>query len=135
MRGSFCVSTPQQNGVAKRKNDHLLAITRASLFHKNVPKQYWGEAVLIAAHLINKLPTRVLNFKSPIETPVKFFPNLNVSNNLTPQIFGSVAFIHVHSLNMESLIHVLLDMSLLAIIPHKRAQMFPFTNKKILCFC
>ena len=29
---SSCVNTPQQNGVAKRKNGHLLEKTRALLF-------------------------------------------------------------------------------------------------------
>jgi len=35
------VHTPQQNGVAERKNGNLLAVTRTLLFHNNVPKQYW----------------------------------------------------------------------------------------------
>lgn len=94
---SSCVNTPQQNGVAERKNGHLLDVTRALLFHKNVPKHYWGEAVLIATHLINRLPTKVLNFKSPIDTLTTFFPTFTASNNLVPRIFGSVAFVHVHS--------------------------------------
>lgn len=37
---SSCVDTPQQNGVAERKNGHLLAIVRALLFQKNVPKTF-----------------------------------------------------------------------------------------------
>ena len=100
---SSCVSTPQQNGVAERKNGHLLDITRALLFHKNVPKHYWGEAVLTAAHLINRLLTRVLEFQSPVALLTKFFPNFNASNNLVPRIFGSVAFVHVHSQNRGKL--------------------------------
>ena len=43
---SSCLTTPQQNGVAKRKNRHLLECSRALLFKQNVPKTYWGEAVL-----------------------------------------------------------------------------------------
>lgn len=37
---SSCVNTPQQNGVAERKNGHLLNTTRVLLFHGNVPKSY-----------------------------------------------------------------------------------------------
>lgn len=37
---SHLVNTPQQNGVAERKNGHLLNTTRALLFHGNVPKSY-----------------------------------------------------------------------------------------------
>jgi len=37
---SFCVNTPQQNGLAERKNRHLLETTRALLFQHQVPKNY-----------------------------------------------------------------------------------------------
>ena len=94
---SSCVNTPQQNGVAERKNSHLLAVTRALLFQTNVPKHFWGEAVLTATHLINRLPTQVLGSKSPIEVLTHFHPNFNASNGLIPRIFGCVAFVHVHS--------------------------------------
>lgn len=53
-----CINTPKQNGVAARKNGHLLNTTRALLFHQNVPKHYWGETVLTYAHIINRLPSR-----------------------------------------------------------------------------
>ena len=39
---SSCVKTPQQNGVAERKNGHLLDQTRALLFQRHVPKNLWG---------------------------------------------------------------------------------------------
>jgi len=38
-----CLDTPQQNGVAERKNRHLLKVTRALLFQMSVPKSYWGK--------------------------------------------------------------------------------------------
>ena len=37
---SSCVDTPPQNGVAERKNRHLLEVARALLFQMNVPKQF-----------------------------------------------------------------------------------------------
>lgn len=40
-----CTYTPQQNGMAERKNRHLLEVTRAIMFTHNVPKFYWGKAV------------------------------------------------------------------------------------------
>lgn len=36
---SSCVNTPQQNGIAERRNGLLLDITRSLLFHKRVPNQ------------------------------------------------------------------------------------------------
>ena len=78
---SSCVNTPQQNGVAERKNGHLLEKTRALLFQRHVPKSYWGEAVLTATHLINRLTTAVLGGKSPMDILSTFFPNLHTSKS------------------------------------------------------
>ena len=64
---------------------------------KNVPKNYWGEVVLTAAHLINKLPSKVLDDKTPKNLFSKFFPDFKTINHLTPRIFGCVSFIHNHS--------------------------------------
>ena len=60
---SSCITTPQQNRLAERKNRHLLESTRALLFKQNVPKSYWGEAVLTSVYVINKIPSRVLGCK------------------------------------------------------------------------
>ncbi|CAL9017761.1 unnamed protein product [Prunus brigantina] len=35
-----CPYTPQQNGVAERKNIHLLEVVRASLFGANMPRSF-----------------------------------------------------------------------------------------------
>ena len=35
---SSCVDTPQQNGLAERKNKHLLEVAQALLFTNQVPK-------------------------------------------------------------------------------------------------
>ena len=50
------VKTPQQNVVAERKHRHLLDAARALRFHAGFPKRFWGECVLSATHIINKLP-------------------------------------------------------------------------------
>lgn len=56
-----CVVTPQQNGVAERKNRHLLEVTRALLFQMKVPKVFWANAVSTTCHLINHMPFSVLD--------------------------------------------------------------------------
>ncbi|KAL0641877.1 hypothetical protein Bca4012_102975 [Brassica carinata] len=38
---SSCPYTPQQNGVAERKNRHLMEVARSMMFHANVPKRFW----------------------------------------------------------------------------------------------
>lgn len=85
---SSCVDTPQH--VAKRKNRHLLQVTRPLLFQNHVPKSYWGETVLTATHLINRLPPWVLGFKSHIKVFYEYIPNFTVLPKLPPKIFGCV---------------------------------------------
>ncbi|XP_048633129.1 uncharacterized protein LOC106359481 [Brassica napus] len=62
-----CVGTPQQNGCVKRKHIHILNVSRALLFQSKLPVKFWGEAVMTAAHLINRTPTKVLQRRSPYE--------------------------------------------------------------------
>ena len=70
---SSCVNTSQQNGVAERKNRHLLETTRALMLNMHVPTYLWGEAILTATYLINRLPSRILNFKTPIDNLKSYF--------------------------------------------------------------
>ena len=52
---TWCVNTPSHNGVAERKNRHLLETTRALLFQMNVLKHFFVNAVSTACFLINKI--------------------------------------------------------------------------------
>ena len=97
MYQSSCIDTPKQNGIAERKNRYLLEVARSLLFSANVPKYFWGDAVLTACYLINRLPTKILNFKTPLD----FFSNLLLTyrnfSSLEPCVFGCVIFLHVPS--------------------------------------
>ena len=48
-----CVTTPQQNGIAERKNGPVLAIARGLMIQMNVPKTFWSDAILTATFLLN----------------------------------------------------------------------------------
>ena len=52
---TWCVDTPSQNGVAERKNKHLLETTQALLFQMNVLKHFWVNAVSTACFVNNRI--------------------------------------------------------------------------------
>ncbi|KAM1503397.1 hypothetical protein ACFXTO_028641 [Malus domestica] len=93
-----CVGTPQQNGVAERKNRDILEKTRALMLHMHVPKKFWSFAILTATYLINRLPSHVLGFKSPYE--VLKGRKINLTHL---KVFGRVCFVHIQALNRDKL--------------------------------
>jgi hypothetical protein len=76
------------------KSQHLLEVTRALLLFMHVPKSYWGDALLTAAYLINRMPSCVLNFKTPLEVLSPPFSSSNFV--IPPRVFGCVCFVHFH---------------------------------------
>ena len=49
-------NTPQRNGKSERLNKILFDLARAMLKHRQIPRRFWGEAVLYAAYIINRMP-------------------------------------------------------------------------------
>lgn len=62
-----CPYTPQQNGAAERLHRTLINMVRTLLTQSNLSLQFWVEAVHMAVHLHNILPSETLQFKSPYE--------------------------------------------------------------------
>ena len=93
-----CTGTPSQNGVAERKNRHLLEVAHSLMFQMNVPKLFWSEAVMTAAYLINRMPSRILGMKSPAELLLG-----NREFKIPPKVFGCVCFVRDHRPSVEKL--------------------------------
>jgi hypothetical protein len=60
------------------------------LFQTNAPKIFWSVAVLTVVHLMNQLPTAVLQHKNPIEIQENRKINLDHL-----RVFGCTCFVHV----------------------------------------
>ena len=70
-----CPHTPEQNGSIKHKHGHdtsLALLTTASL-----PLKFWDEAFVSVVHIINLLPTSVLDNVSPHDKLFSYKYNYN----------------------------------------------------------
>ena len=90
-----CPYTPQQNGVAKRKNHQLLEVVRAFLLEACLPLSFWGEALTSTVYLMNRVPSRSIDFQTLLQT-LSSYVDAHTVPNLPPHVFGYVAFIHLH---------------------------------------
>ncbi|KAK2411591.1 putative mitochondrial protein [Trifolium repens] len=82
--------SPQQNGVAERKNRTILEMARSMLKSKRLPKELWAEAVACAVYLSNRSPTRSVLGKTPQEACSGRKPGISHL-----RVFGSIAHAHV----------------------------------------
>ena len=57
---------PQQNGIVERKNRTLKEMMNAMLISSGLPQNLWGEALLSANYILNRLPHKKLD-KIPYE--------------------------------------------------------------------
>ena len=49
---------------------------------------------MIAVHLINRLPSKILDLQSPINILANMYPSVRLKTNLSIKIFGCVAYVH-----------------------------------------
>jgi len=52
--------TPQQNGVAERKNRTIMEMARSMFKAQHLPNDYWAEAVTFASYILNRCPTKTI---------------------------------------------------------------------------
>jgi hypothetical protein len=62
-----CPHTHQQNGAAERKNRHIVEVGLSLLSRASMPLKFWDEAYLTAMFLINRTPSRVISYQTPME--------------------------------------------------------------------
>lgn len=81
------VETPQQNGRVEKKHQHILNTGRDPLFHSKLPKQYWSYAILHATYIMNRIPSPILENKSPYFITKGVLPKLN-----DLEVFGCLCY-------------------------------------------
>ena len=90
--------THQQNSVVEGKHRHLVETGLTLLAHASVPFCYWSDAFSTACFLINRLPTGVLDMKSPIEKLFNETPDYTFF-----KVFGCACWPHLRPYNNHKL--------------------------------
>jgi transposase InsO family protein len=90
--------TPQQNGVAERKNRTLVECACSMMKGKNLSNAFWVEAINTAVYLKNRSPTRCLDNVTPLEA---LYGSKPAVHNL--KVFGCKAFAHIPKENRKKL--------------------------------
>jgi len=90
--------TPEQNGISERRNRSVMEMTRCMFHEKELLKTFWAEAANITIFLRNRLPTEVLNDKTPFESWYGYKPSLTFL-----KVFGCVYFGHVPQVKHDKL--------------------------------
>ena len=114
--------TPQQNGVAERKNRYLTEMARCMLYDAEMPNQYWGEAILTANYIQNRMTSR----KIPT-TPYEIF--FGIKPNLSHlRIFGQSAYVFIPKQRRRKLDEKAQKLRLIGYDQHSKAYRFVDTN-------
>ena len=88
----------QQNGSAERKHRHIVEVGLSLLAQASMPLKYWDEAFITATYLINRIPTKVLDFSTPLETLFQEKPDYSVL-----RIFGCACWPNLRPYNTRKL--------------------------------
>ena len=82
--------TPQQNGVAERKNRSLKEMATFLLHGKNLPSSLWAEVVNCASYFHNRVPHKSVVGVTPFEALHGYNPNVSHL-----RVFGSKAWARI----------------------------------------
>ena len=80
--------TPQQNGVAERKNRTLQEMGRTMINEFELPQYFWAEAINTACHISNRVLIRKLLGKTPYELVYQRKPKIKHF-----RVFGCTCYI------------------------------------------
>jgi hypothetical protein len=98
MHNVSCPHTHQQNGVAERKHRHIIEVGLSLLPYASMPLKYWDDAFIVAINLINRLPSRVIHFTTPLERLSNQKPDYS-----SMRTFGCACWPHLQPFNSHKL--------------------------------
>jgi hypothetical protein len=92
-------------GSVERRHRQIVEMGLTLLAHSNLPQPYWEDTFLTATYLINRLPSKVINNKSPFEMAynkknptICFYVFLDVPAGQTCVLITSIKLIFIQKL-------------------------------------
>ena len=93
-----CPHAHQQNGSAERKHRHIVEVGLSLLAQASMPLKFWDEAFLAATYLINRTPSRVIDFSTPLYRLFHDKPNYSFL-----RVFGCACWPNLRPYNKHKL--------------------------------
>ena len=120
--------TPQQNGVAERRNQTIMNLVRSTLTEKKMPKEFWAEGVRWITYVLNRSPTTALENQTPEEAWNGFKPDVKHF-----KVFGCVGHVHIPEAKRTKLDDKSCKCIFLGVSEESKAyRMYNPTSKKIM---
>lgn len=93
-----CPHAHQQNGAAERKHRHIIEVGLSLLSQASMPLKFWDEAFLAVVYLINRTPSKVINFSTPLERLYDEVPDYSAL-----RVFGCACWPNLRPYNARKL--------------------------------
>jgi hypothetical protein len=93
-----CLHAHQQNGSVERKYRHIIEVDLTLLPQASMPLKFWDEAFTTAVYLINRMPSKVINYEIPLERLFHIQPNY-----LSLRVSGCTCWPNIRPYNQHKL--------------------------------
>jgi histone deacetylase 1/2 len=98
----ICPHTHEQNGMVERRHRHIVETGLTLLGQCKAPLKYWSSAFESSVYLINRMPTPVLNHKTPFECLLKSTPDYGFLRTFRCLCFPLLRPYNAHKLDFRS---------------------------------
>lgn len=122
------VATPPVECGGGKKHRHLLETVKSLSFQSKLPDSYWGECVLCACYLINRMPLKNINEMTPYQ---KLYNEPHLLDNL--RVFDCLCYVNTIKSHRSKFDPGSLPCAFISYPPHQNAyKVLDLINKKII---
>ena len=85
---------PSINWNFLKKKKHLLEVV-AIIFSVHVSKYLWKNTILIATYLINRMASKILSFRTPLQSLQNVFPACGIHFHFLLKVFACITYVQI----------------------------------------